>query len=63
MAKCSTELALTELVDIIYLNIDKKGLPLAIFLVMSKAFDTIDHWILLNKLEHYGIQHTELEWF
>ena len=54
---------LVKLVDRIYLNLDKKGLPLAIFLDLSKAFDTIDHKILINKLKHYGIQNTELEWF
>ena len=59
----STELAISELVDRIYLNLDKKALPLAIFLDLSKAFDTIDHTILFNKLKHYGIQNTELEWF
>lgn len=56
-------MAISELVDRIYLNLDKKGLPLAIFLDLSKAFDTIDHKILINKLKHYGIQNTELEWF
>ena len=56
-------LAISELVDRIYLNLDKKGIPLAIFLDLSKAFDTIDHKILINKLKHYGIQNTELEWF
>ena len=62
-AEYSTELAISELVGRIYLNLDKKGLPLAIFLDLSKAFDTIDHTILINKLKNYGIQNTELEWF
>ena len=42
---------------------DNNKLPLAIFIDLSKAFDTIDHDILLSKLQYYGIQNTSLRWF
>ena len=56
-------MALSELVDRIYTALDEKQLPIAIFIDISKAFDTIDHTILISKLEHYGDENNELQWF
>ena len=44
------------------MNIDKGNYNLALFLDLKKAFDTVDHNILLRKLEYYGIIHKELNW-
>ena len=46
----STELAALEFTDKIVSNLEQGKLPLAIFLDLSKAFDTIDHNILIDKL-------------
>lgn len=52
----STEVAVLELVDDISRSVDKKMSAAAVFLDLSKAFDTINHRILLKKLEAYGIR-------
>ena len=59
----STELAALELIDSIYTKLDQGKTPIAIFLDLSKAFDTIDHKILINKLHHCGCRNTSLNWF
>ena len=59
----STEFASLELVDTIQQQLDLKLDPFAVFLDMSKAFDTLDHEILLQKLSFYGVQNTSLNLF
>ena len=59
----STELASVELDDRIRLDIDSGKIPLSVFLDLSKAFDTLDHSILLQKLKFYGVSGTSLQWF
>ena len=61
--KHSTTLAVLELVDTIYQNLDKKYYVAGIYLDLKKAFDTVDHDILLNKLHIYGIRGKIWEWF
>jgi len=59
----STEYALVELIDKLSNSMDKGETPLTIFLDLSKAFDTLDHSILLNKLKYYGITGTSYNFF
>ena len=59
----STELASTLLLNNIRKEVDSGKLVGAVFIDLSKAFDTLGHAVLLSKLESYGVLHTELEWF
>jgi len=61
--KHSTELAALEIVDRLVNKMDNQETPINIYLDLSKAFDTIDHKILKNKLEYYGIKETSLNLF
>ena len=59
----STEMAALELTDRILQDIDSKHSSSALFMDLNKAFNTLDHTILLNKLNHYGMGSNELNWF
>ena len=61
--KHSTEQAVLELTENLKQSIDQKELTCGIFLDFTKAFDTVDHNILLLKLEKFGIRGHPLKWF
>ena len=53
--KNSTKFAALQLIDRIITQLDKDEIPINIYLGLSKAFDTIDHTILIDKLKYYGV--------
>ena len=57
----STEHAALELIDRVITEIDKGEIPFNIYIDLSKAFDTLDHAILMDKLYYYGVQGTSLD--
>jgi hypothetical protein len=59
----STESAATLFLDEVHKAMDKGQLTGTIFIDLSKAFDTVSHGILLNKLSSYGIREGEKEFF
>ena len=59
----STEHAIAQLADKIHESFENDSYTLGVFIDLFKAFDTIDHAILLKKLENYGIKDTNLAWF
>ena len=51
----STIHVLITIIEIIRLALDNGKITCGVFLDLQKAFDTVDHQILISKLEHYGI--------
>ena len=59
----STVTCLLKNTDDWYNGLDLGRFVGLVFIDLKKAFDTVDHEILCQKLAHYGIHHRELSWF
>ena len=55
-------MALLKLVDDISNEVYNTIYSIGIFIDLSKAFDTIDHSLLMNKLQHYGVRGIVSDW-
>ena len=60
--KHSTFMAILELTNKIFDSFEKNKFTIGIFIDLKKAFDTVYHSILLDKLHFYGIRGTPLNW-
>ena len=54
--KHSSQHAILDIVNTIHSNMDNRKYSCGIFIDLKKAFDTVNHEILLAKLENYGVR-------
>ena len=59
----STQQAIISLVEKITRSLDSRDIVIGIFMDLKKAFDTVDHRIMIRKLYAYGIRGNILNWF
>ena len=60
---CSTENAVVDLAEYFYRSLNSENYGVAVFVDFKKAFDTIDHEIMIRKMEAYGVRGLALKWF
>ena len=63
ITKSSTLSACSQLLNFVETNIDKKPFVICLFIDIKKAYDSVNHNILFNKLQAIGITHTTLRLF
>ena len=59
----STVTSLLGLTDLRFSNIDRKKVKISVFLDLEKAFNTVNHDLLMSKLAVYGITGGPHQWF
>ena len=52
-----------EVMDNIYQYCSNREITMGIYIDLLKAFDTVNHFILIQKLEKYGVRGLVLDWF
>ena len=60
---CSTKNALMSIIVYIQIHLDDNKYVAGVFVDLKKAFHTVDHDILIKKLEHYGVRGVAKDWF
>ena len=55
--------AIIEFLDYVYSSFDNKQSTISVYLDVSKAFDTVNHYILMSKVMHNGVKGVMQSWF
>ena len=61
--KHSTEYDILQLIDQVNNRFERNQFTLGISIDLSRAFDTVDHKILISKSKNYGVRGNNLKWF